>query len=202
MIKNIVFDIGNVLAAFCWKQYISELGIDPQLEDRLAKATTCNRLWREIDHGVMPLDDIITAMIATDPEIENEIRLFFRDRRRLVLEYDYSEGWLKELKAEGYGIYLLSNYSEDHFRYISQTFRFFGLEDGMVISYREKCLKPERRIYEILFERYGLKPEECVFLDDSPENIKGAIEAGMHGIVFTGYEQGRSDLEKLLTEQR
>lgn len=198
MIKNIVFDIGNVLAAFCWKQYISELGIDPALEDRLAAATTCNRLWREIDHGVIPLDDIVTAMIATDPEIEEQIRLFFKDRRRLVMEYDYSAGWLKELKSRGYRIYLLSNYSEDHFQYISRTFNFFGLEDGRVISYQEKCLKPERRIYEILFERYGLVPEESVFLDDSPENIAGAIAAGMHGIVFEDYDTGRQALEKLL----
>lgn len=200
MIKNIVFDIGNVLAAFCWKQYISELGIDPAFEDRLAAATTCNRLWREIDHGIMPLDDIITAMIATDPAIESEIRLFFKDRRRLVLEYDYSEGWLRELKARGYNIYLLSNYSQDHFQYISRTFKFFGYEDGRVVSYQEKCLKPEQKIYETLFERYGLVPGECVFLDDSPENIEGAVKAGMRGIVFENYAQGRAELEKILAE--
>lgn len=200
MIKNIVFDIGNVLAAFCWKQYISELQIAPKLEERLAAATTCNPLWREIDRGVMALDDIITAMIATDPEIENEIRLFFRDRRRLVLEYDYSESWLKELKSRGYRIYLLSNYSEDHFQYISHTFRFFGNEDGRVISYQEKCLKPDLKIYNTLFERYGLDPQECVFLDDSPENINGAVKAGMHGIVFADYDQGRAELEALLAE--
>lgn len=200
MIKNIVFDIGNVLAAYCWKQYISELGVDPALENRLAGATTCSTLWCETDRGVMALDDVITAMIALDPEIESEIRLFFKDRRRLVLEYDYSESWLRELKARGYKIYLLSNFSQDHFRYISRTFRFFGLEDGKVISYEEKCLKPGLEIYRILFERYNLDPKECVFLDDTPVNIEGAKKAGMRGIVFTGYEQGRAELERILAE--
>ncbi|MBQ3911590.1 MAG: HAD family phosphatase [Lachnospiraceae bacterium] len=209
MIKNIVFDIGNVLAAFRWRDYIKELGFSDEAEWqpggkawRLAEATTKNALWREVDRGVMPLDDIITAMIATDPEMEDAIRLFFADRRRLVMEYDYSAGWLSELKSRGYKVYLLSNYSEDHYEYISTHFKFFGLEDGRVISWQEKVLKPDARIYNILLGRYGLKPEECVFLDDTSENIDGAVAVGMQGIVFKDYAQGRAELEALLGQKR
>ncbi len=198
MIRNIVFDIGNVLAAFRWKEYIEELGFEGEAAERLARATTLDPLWREVDRGVMSLDDIITAMIAKDPEIEVDIRLFFEDRRRLVMEYDYSRGWLEELKARGYRIYLLSNYSQDHFGYISRNFIFFGLEDGRVISFEEKLLKPESRIYEVLLNRYGLKAEECVFLDDTPANFEGAVKIGMKGIIFESYKQGREELEKLL----
>lgn len=209
MIKNIVFDIGNVLAAFRWRDYIKELGFTDEAEWqpggkawRLAAATTKNALWREVDRGVMPLDDIITAMIATDPEMEDAIRLFFADRRRLVMEYDYSAGWISELKSRGYKVYLLSNYSEDHYEYISTHFKFFGLEDGRVISWQEKVLKPDARIYNILLDRYGLKPEECVFLDDTSENIDGAVAVGMQGIVFKDYAQGRAELEALLGQKR
>ena len=198
MIRNIVFDIGNVLAAFRWKEYTEELGFEGEAAERQARATTLDPLWREVDRGVMSLDDIITAMIAKDPEIEADIRLFFEDRRRLVMEYDYSRGWLEELKARGYLIYLLSNYSQDHFGYISRNFNFFGLEDGRVISFEEKLLKPDSRIYEVLLNRYGLKAEECVFLDDTPANIEGAVKIGMKGIVFESYKQGREELEKLL----
>ena len=160
MIKNIVFDIGNVLAAFRWREYIKELGF-AEPEDwqpggrawRLAAATTKNALWREVDRGVMSLDEIITAMIATDPEIEDMIRLFFADRRRLVMEYDYSRNWLQELNDRGYKIYILSNYSRDHFQYISRHFSFFGLEDGMLVSYTVGLLKPDLRIYAALFEK-------------------------------------------------
>ena len=209
MIKNIVFDIGNVLAAFRWRDYIKELGFTDEAECqpggkawRLAAATTKNALWREVDRGVMPLDDIITAMIATDPEMEDAIRLFFADRRRLVMEYDYSAGWISELKSRGYKVYLLSNYSEDHYKYISTHFKFFGLEDGRVISWQEKVLKPDARIYNILLDRYGLKAEECVFLDDTSENIDGAVAVGMKGIVFKDYAQGRAELEALLGQKR
>ena len=201
MIKNIVFDIGNVLAAFRWKEYIAELGYEGEMADRLARATTLNKMWYEVDRNVMPVNDIIEGCIASDPEIEPQIRHFFADRRRLVMEYDYSRGWLEELKNKGYRIYLLSNYSQDHFQYISRHFSFFGLEDGQMVSFRVKLLKPDRRIYEALFEKYGLKPEECVFLDDSPRNIQGAIDAGMKGIVFENYEQGRRELEEILGKE-
>ncbi|MBR5967368.1 MAG: HAD family phosphatase [Lachnospiraceae bacterium] len=208
MIKNIVFDIGNVLAAFRWRDYITEILFAGE-EDwepggrawRLAAATTKNALWREVDRGVMSVDEIITAMIATDPEIEDDIRLFFADRRRLVTEYDYSEGWIKGLKDRDYKVYIISNYSEDHFKYISKHFRFFGLEDGRVISFEEKILKPDARIYNLLFDRYGLKAEECVFLDDTPENVDGAKAVGMKGIVFKDYSQGSAELDELLAER-
>lgn len=209
MIKNIVFDIGNVLAAFRWRDYITEILSASEDEWmpggrawRLAAATTKNPLWREVDRGAMTVDEIITAMIATDPEIEDDIRLFFADRRRLVMEYDYSAGWIESLKSRGYRVYLLSNYSEDHFKYISKHFRFFGLEDGRVISFEEKVLKPGARIYEILLERYGLKAEECVFLDDTPENIDGAKAVGMQGIVFKNYSQSSAELDELLGRDR
>ena len=200
MIKNIVFDIGNVLAAFRWKEYIAELGFEGEMADRIANATTMNKLWREVDRGVMSVNDIIEAGIAFDPEIEPQIRLFFADRRRLVMEYDYARGWIEELKNRGYKIYLLSNYSQDHFQYVSRHFSFFGLEDGKIISYTLKLLKPDHHIYEALYEKYGLVPGECVFLDDSEENVAGAVATGMKGIVFKDYAQGRAELEKLLSE--
>ncbi len=199
MIKNIVFDIGNVLAAFRWKEYIAELGYEGEMAERLARATTCNKMWLEVDRGTMTVNDIIDGCIASDPEIEPQIRHFFADRRRLVMEYDYSRKWLQELKDRGYKIYILSNYSRDHFQYISRHFEFFGLEDGMLVSYTVGLLKPDPRIYAALFEKYGLIPEECVFLDDSEKNIEGAVKAGMKGIVFKDYEQGRADLEMLLS---
>ncbi len=198
MIKNVVFDIGNVLAEFRWKNFIADLGYEGETAERLAKATTQSPLWSEVDKGAMTLDDIITGMIASDPGIEKEIRHFFRDRRELVTEYEYSRNWILGLKNRGYKIYLLSNFSGDHFDYINEAFSFFGLEDGMVISYREKVLKPEARIYNILFERYKLNPKECVFLDDTPANIKGSEAVGMKGIVFTGFEEGSRMLEDIL----
>lgn len=202
MIKNIIFDIGNVLAWFRWKDYARDLGFSEEMVERVGRATVRTQIWRETDRGVLSIPEAVEQCIALDPEIEDEIRLFYKDRRELVTEYDYSEGLIRDLKARGYKVYLLSNYSEDHFQYILSKFRFFGLEDGMVISYREKVLKPEPEIYNILFERYGLKPEECVFLDDTEVNIETAVKLGMRGIVFKNYEQGIGELERILSGEQ
>ena len=71
-----------------------------------------------------------------------------------------------------------------------------------MISWQEKVLKPDARIYNILLDRYGLEASECVFLDDTPENIDGAAAVGMKGIVFKDYAQGRAELEALLGQKR
>ena len=102
---------------------------------------------------------------------------------------------VRRLKAQGYGIYLLSNASTALRGYFP---RIPGSEcfDGLMVSAEEKLLKPQHEIYERLYERFGLVPEQCVFIDDSPANIEGAMLTGMQGIVFRG------DTERLRRELR
>lgn len=198
MIKNIIFDIGNVLAEFRWKDYIAELGITGDKAERLARITVESEHWVMADAGIISTEDILPICLEENEDIESEIRLFFKDRRRLVMEYAYAAGWIDELKARGFKIYILSDYSEDNFELIRDTFSFLGREDGRVVSYMEKCTKPSEKMYNTLLERYGLNASECVFLDDKKINIEGAEKAGIHGIVFKDYESARAELEKLI----
>ena len=201
MIKNIIFDIGNVLADFRWKEYIEELGIAPEKRERLALATTIGPFWCEMDRNVLSTEEVMQKCISLDKELEPEIRLFFKDRRRLVMEYPFAREWVESLKKRGYGIYYLSNYSEYDFGYINTHFSFFGLEDGKTVSCFERVIKPDERIYRTLLNRYFLNPEECVFLDDSERNVEAAEKLGIHGIVVKDHETAVSDLEKLLSAE-
>lgn len=194
MIKNVIFDIGQVLAHFRWREYIEDLGITGDDGERVARATVLGPYWDEVDRGVMTTQEIIEKCVELDSDKEDLIRLFYKDRRQLVTEYDYSADWITELKNKGYKVYLLSNFGEENFKYICSVYKFLGLEDGRVISYEEKCVKPEPRIYEILLERYSLKPEECVFIDDTLRNIEGAQKFGIKTVHFKSYEQARADL--------
>lgn len=198
MIKNIIFDIGNVLADYRWKDYIAELGIAPEKRERVANATSMGPYWCEMDRNVLSTEEVMQKCIELDPEIEPEIRLFFKDRKRLVMEYPYAREWVLSLKKRGYGIFLLSNFSEYDFSYINTHYSFFGLEDGKVISCYERVIKPDEQIYKILLNRYFLKPEECVFLDDSEKNIETARKLGIHGIVVKDHETANAELENLL----
>ena len=70
--------------------------------------------------------------------------------------------------------------------------------DGAVLSYQEQLLKPERRIYEVLFERYGIVPEQAVFFDDKQENVEAAKATGLNAIQFRNYEQGMTEFKQYL----
>lgn len=197
MIKNIVFDIGQVLAEFRWKDYIDELEMKEEYKERLAKATVLSPYWNEVDRGALTKDEIMKRCIALDPEIEKEILLFFDGTSKLVVEFSYAEELVQGLKEQGYRIYILSNYGRENFSYVSDVFRFLKHVDGAVISYEVQHIKPEPEIYQTLIQKYGIVPEESVFLDDLAKNLEGAKAFGFHTILFQHLWQAKADLRKL-----
>ncbi len=200
MIRNIVFDIGMVLADFRWKEYmLRDLGFAPEVMETFAKRLVLDPVWDEFDLGVRPTEEIITEMKERLPEYPKERELFFLHIEDIAASYPYSEPWIRELKERGYAVYLLSNYPRDVFRiHEKKHFGFAALVDGKVVSGFERLSKPDPAIYRVLLDRYALKAEECVFLDDRQVNIDTALSLGMQGIVFTSYEDARVRLEELL----
>lgn len=200
MIKTIIFDIGQVLAKFRWKDYMDDLGFNQEIKERVGRATVLSPYWSEVDRGIMTMPEIIEACVKLDKEIEAEIRLFFKDRRTMVVEFDYAKDLVKGLKEQGYHIYLLSNYGEENFSYVENVFSFMPYIDGKIISYQIKHIKPEPEIYQALIDTYHLIPDECVFLDDVEANLKGAEKFGIHTIHFTDLESAKKRLKELKIE--
>ena len=203
MIKNIIFDIGNVLASFRWKDLFKDLGFTGEAFERIAAATVQHpTMWNEFDRSLMSDAEIIAKCIERAPEYEQEIQLLFSKTELLVEEYSYSYGWIKCLKEQGYKVYLLSNYGKTSFEAARDHGRlsFLPLIDGGVISYEVKIIKPEPGIYTALLEKYNLDAKECVFLDDRADNISAAEKLGFHGIVVESYEQAKEELNILLKE--
>ena len=201
MITTIVFDIGNVLASFRWKDLFTDLGFTGEKFDRIAAATVQHpTLWNEFDRSLMSDEEIIARCIERAPEYEKEIRLVFSKTELLVEEYAYAREWIQSLKAQGYQVYLLSNYGKTSFEAARDHGRlsFLPFVDGGVISYEVKIVKPEPGIYEALLEKYNLKAEECVFLDDRADNVEAAKLLGFHGIVVESYEQACECLKGML----
>ena len=197
MIRNIIFDIGQVLADFQWREYIKDLGYNAEISERIAKATVLSPYWNEVDRGVIPMTEIIENCVHLDQEIEAEIRHYFKDCAESVKEYDYSEELVHTLKKNGYNIYLLSNYGGENFAYVKDLFRFLPLVDGGVISYEVKHIKPEPEIYKALIDKYEINPKESVFLDDLEKNLEGAKKFGFHTILFQSLDKAKSELREL-----
>ena len=98
-------------------------------------------------------------------------------------------------KEKGLGLYVISNFHRAAFDYIWSRYPWLRLFDGMVISCETQTLKPEPAIYQTLLEKYSLNPAECLFIDDSPANVEGARQMGMHALQYISGEQIRRELE-------
>lgn len=199
MIRNIIFDIGNVLTDFRWKEFLADKGCDEQMIKRIAKATVMTPAWNEFDRGVLSEEEVFQAFSKNDPPLKDEFRRIFTDISGMVIPRDFAISWVKELKAAGYMVYYLSNFSEKAYNECPESLEFMKYTDGGILSYREKVIKPDPEIYKRLLERYGLKPEECVFFDDTKANIDEANALGIHGILFTSKEQAEEDLKKVIS---
>lgn len=189
MINNVIFDIGNVLTDFRWKEFLRDKGFDEEMVQRIGKASIESPLWSEFDRGVMSDVELIEAFMKSDPEIERELHLAYDDVHGMVTIRDYAVPWVQELKAKGYHVWYLSNFSKKAEEECSDALAFIPYMDGGILSWKDKLIKPDPRIYKLLLDRYQLKSEECVFIDDTPVNIQAAEEQGIHGIVFENREQ-------------
>lgn len=197
MIRNIIFDIGNVLTDFRWKAFLEDKGFDERTVERIGKASVQTPLWNEIDRGVWDLEKLMQEFIKLDPEIESELRMAYGNVKGMVTKRDYAIPWIKELKARGYRTYYLSNFSYKAYVDCMDALDFLPYMDGGILSYREKIIKPDPAIYRLLLSRYSLDAQESVFLDDTEANVAGAEGVGIHGICFRSREQAEEELGKL-----
>lgn len=195
--KNIIFDIGNVLVDFSWEKHYRDCGFDDQMVERLAQATVYSSDWKEYDRGVLSDEQIIDSFVKNDPEIEAQIRKTQEDFRGIITHRETSIPWIKALKEQGYQVLVLSNFSHRALTQCKDEMAFLEYVDGGILSYRENLIKPDPAIYQLLMERYDLKPEECIFVDDTPLNVEAARKLGIHGIDFHNREQVLQEMAAL-----
>ena len=197
MIRNIIFDIGNVLTDFRWKEFLSDRGFSEEMTARIARASVLTPLWDEVDRGVWDMEKLMQEFIRRDPEIASELRLAFDNVKGMVTKRDYAIPWIQRLKTHGYKVYYLSNFSIKAYEDCQDARDFIPFMDGGILSCREKVIKPDAEIYRILLSRYSLKAEESVFIDDTGKNVDAAEALGIHGICFKSRKQAEEELRQL-----
>lgn len=201
MIRNIIFDIGNVLTDFRWKEFLEDKGFDEAMVKRIAKASVQSPVWNEIDRGVWSMEELMQTFIRQDPEIEEELRRAYGNITGMVTKRAYAIPWIQELREKGYRVYYLSNFSEKAYEDCADALDFLPYTDGGILSYREKLVKPDPEIYRRLLSRYSLEAQESVFLDDTALNVEAAERLGIHGICFRTKEQAEEELRGLVAAE-
>lgn len=188
MIRNMIFDMGNVLIDYNPKRLIAEFVSDERDALLLYDAIFGGPNWQALDAGTMTDGEFIINTLCLLPQrLHAMARKLYGMWHTHYLDIPEATALVKELKGKGYKLYLLSNASMKWFDY-QYDYEAFSYFDGFLISANEKCVKPDRAIYARLFEMFHLVPEECFFVDDRPENIEGAKKAGMDGFALTHYQ--------------
>ena len=190
----VVFDIGKVL--FDWDPrhlYRSMFTDETEMEAFLRDV--CARDWiLDLDRG-KPFAEAVVERTALFPHYEKEIRAFderWHETNRGVI--DGSMTILNKLQAAHVPNYAITNFSAEKFEGARKTFPFLDSFDGIVVSGRERLLKPDAAIYNLFLDRHGLKAADCIFIDDSAANVAGAQAVGMHGHHFIEAEGLARDL--------
>jgi len=197
MIRNIVFDIGNVLTDWRWEGFLKDKGLSEEVIEKIGDATVRSKQWFEVDRGVWTQEELLDAFIQNDPSVEREMRMAFADYTGMVTPRSYAIPWVKELKEKGFRVYYLSNFSQKAEEECSDALSFIPYTDGGILSYKEKLIKPDPAIYKLLLKRYGLQARESVFLDDTLPNVQAARELGMAAIHFRSREQAIEELAQI-----
>ncbi len=196
-IKNIVFDIGEVLID--WNpRYLYRKMFKDEGGMEIFLSSVCDAQWNARQDEGYPWTDAIAEKIASHPEYELYIRAYY-DRWPEMVRGGVagSVEILHRLKSL-MPVYAITNYNAETFALSQKLWPFLTLFDGVIVSGAEKLLKPDPRIYQLLFTRYGLDPSSCVFIDDRMDNIEGAERCGMRGIHFTNPAALEADLKTLI----
>ena len=184
MIKNLVFDLGNVVLILDWNSVLDKYADNEEDKKLLNQATFESEEWIKLDDGAIEKAEAIKNMKSHLPErLHNACEGIMEHWKSGLVINDKIINFIDTSKEKGYNIYVLSNAPLDIPEYIENI----GLEaklDGKIISAEERLSKPNHKIYELLLNRYNLNAEECLFMDDRKENIEAARECKLNGYVF------------------
>lgn len=186
MIRHIVFDMGQVLVQFSADLFSERLRLSAEDAELIRREVLTTVEWVRMDRGTISDDDALARMCARLPQrLHGTAAYLVRRWNDPIVPVPGMADVARDLKAAGYDLYLLSNAATRQHTYWHDIpgSEYFS---GTFISADHHLLKPEDAIYQAFFQKFGLKPEECLFIDDSAPNIEASENAGMAGIVFHG----------------
>ncbi|ONN27186.1 haloacid dehalogenase [Thermosipho affectus] len=196
MVESIIFDLGRVLINWEPKKYMEKV-FDVQTTKFLLENVFNTEDWNLMDKGIIDENALWEKKLKMFPKYKNEILHMKNKVFELLTPITENVEILYKLK-ENYRLYILSNFSQNAFKYIYEKYDFFKLFDGLVISSHVKSIKPEEKIYQILIKTYNLNPSKCLYIDDKLENINTGKRLGFKVIHLKEPKLLKSEIKKYL----
>ena len=198
MIKNFIFDLGNVLVDYnpmrCILKYVRNISDANYIASEVFESAE----WARLDKGEITYGEALEIWKERIPErLFGSVCEIVENFHLYLPEIKEMTEIVKKLREGGKRVFILSNVGE-RFPLIVKDTEFMKYIDGAVLSHEEKLLKPEPGIYTVLMKRYITVAEETVFIDDVPENVATAKRFGMAGYVYDGDPEKLSETFKNL----
>ncbi len=185
-ISALIFDLGGVLIdwnpAYLYSKIFSrEEDMNYFLEN------ICTMEWNEEQDAGRSINDGVAILIDKYPQYKYEIEAYYnRWTEMLGGCFDENVELLYRLKKiDHIQLYALTNWSAETFTIARNKYPFLGLFEGIVVSGFEKTKKPDKKIFDVLLDRYNLNPESSLFIDDNSRNIESASSLGIHTIHYS-----------------
>ena len=198
VIKNVVFDVCDVLLEFDCLNFVYEVFADKKLATAVKNAFIEFDLWNKFDMGPESEEKVVDELMQAYPAIAQEIKFAIYESPKYQHRFWHAIPWIKELKAQGFKVFIISNYCRLMINARPDTIDFVPELDGGFFSCDVHMIKPHADIFAKLCADYGVKPEECVFVDDRPANVEAAKALGFEGLVFKNYASAHAQLRGIL----
>lgn len=186
MIKNVVLDMGNVLLDFRPEYVLDAFCSSEEEKDVIRSELFDGPEWQMGDRGDIKDKERYGLVKQRVPEKYHKALKDCAEKWDICMEpIEGAKEFCETLKEKGYKVFVLSNASDLFYKYFP---KFLPLDffDGVFVSADYRMLKPDVEIFEVFLKQYGLKAEECFFVDDREDNISGATKAGMNTFRFMG----------------
>lgn len=191
MIKNIIFDIGNVLVEYHIGNSIKQFKLEEAKVNKANDILIKSNKWRQYLNGEILDSEILYYFCRKYPHLQQEFNLLLEKEKSKNTLYEIEENTNLLINlSKKYDIYLLSNITKETLENIQEMFEFMRYAKGGVYSYVEHISKPEKEIFRRLLRKYSLNPEESIFIDDRKKNVEIAEELGIKGIHYDNISLG------------
>ena len=197
-----LFDLGGVFFDWDPEHFYKNVIIDNEERDYFLKEV-CNDEWNLKQDAGRSINEAINELLPIFPQYEREIKMYYDNHRKMIKGvFDKSIDVLKHLKNKKFNCYVLSNWSAETFINMTLDFPFLNMFDDIIISGKEKMIKPNRQIYELAINRFNLNPKYCVFIDDKIQNIDAAKDLDFQTIHLTNPLNIKENINLLIKQNK
>jgi len=196
-ITAVIFDFGGVLIEWDPRNLYRRYFDDAESMEHFLEEIDFME-WNALQDKGRPFAEGVADLTAQFPQHADLIRAYHEHWEESIGEpITPVIEILKRVKAAGWPVYGLSNWSMETFPIIRKQHTFFNLLDGYLLSGEVKLVKPDPAIFQRMLEKIGRKPEECVFIDDNPANVVAARALNIVTIQYRSPEQLERELQQL-----